>query len=253
MPLNLGSRIIPVLIGLTALLLSACSWFSSPNPNEEKPSDVYFQLGVRYMDLDRLELAKENLEKALKKDPANAKAHNALAYLYERINHFDDARRQYETALNIVPDDISIQNNYGRFLCERREFEKGLSYLNQATGNMLNDRPWIALTNTARCYLGMGQRDTAIKSLQQALNQNGNYAPALLEMQKISYQLGDYRAAEDYLARYLEQEKHTPGTLWIAIQTEEALGNNSLANEYRSLLLDKFPLSNEAKQVSGVR
>jgi type IV pilus assembly protein PilF len=99
----------------------------------------------------------------------------------------------------------------------------------------------------------MGQRDLAIQYLKQALNQNGNYAPALLEMQKSSYQLGDYRAAQDYLQRYLGQESHTPATLWIAIQTEQALGNNSLANEYRNLLLDKFPMSNEAKQVSGIR
>ncbi len=236
------------------LTLAGCSWFSSSsNPNAEKPSDVYMQLGIRYMDLDKLDLAKQNLEKALQKDPGNAKAHNALAYLYERINHLDEARRQYETALSMIPEDISIQNNFGRFLCDRRDFDKGLSYLKQATTNMLNDRRWIALTNSARCYLGMGQRDLAMTTLKEALNQNGNYAPALKEMQKISYQLGDYRGAQDYLQRYLGQDSQTPETLWIAIQTEHALGNNSLANEYRALLLDKFPLSNEAKQIAGIR
>jgi type IV pilus assembly protein PilF len=252
MLLNSNLRKITWVISILSLSLTGCSWFSSPS-SAEKPSDVYMQLGIRYMDLNRLELAKENLEKALERDKNNAKAHSALAYLYERINHLNEARQHYETALAIIPDDTGIQNNYGRFLCDRRDFNKGLAFLNQAASNMLNDRQWIALTNSARCHLGMGQREQAVDFLKKAINQNSSYAPALIEMQKISYQSGDYRAAQDYLQRYLGQESHTPQTLWIAIQTENALGNNSLANEYRTLLLDKFPLSFEAKQIAGIR
>ena len=65
--------------------------------------------------------------------------------------------------------------------------------------------------------------------------------------------MGDYKAAEDYLQSYLSETNHTAETLWVGIQTEQALGNMSLANEYRTLLLEKFPNSNEAKQVAGIR
>jgi type IV pilus assembly protein PilF len=236
---------------LLAISLSACSWFS--NSSAGKPTDTYLQLGIRYMDLNKLELAKENLLKALEKESDNARAHSALAVLYEKINHFDQAKQHYDAALSISPDDIGIQNNYGKFLCDRRQFDRGLVLLTQATSNLLNDRPWMALTNAARCHLGMGQRPQAVTLLKQALDMNGQYSAALFEMQKISYQLGDYKAAEDYLQRYLGEANHTAETLWLGIQTEQALGNMSLANEYRNLLLDKFPLSNEAKQVSGIR
>ena len=205
------------------------------------------------MEIDKLELAKENLLKALDENPSNARAHSALAFLYEKINHLDDARQQYEKALALEPDDIGIQNNYGRFLCERRQFDKGLAYLTQSATNMLNDRQWMALTNAARCHLGMGQRPQAELLLKQALDLNPQYSVALFEMQKISYQNGDYKSAESYLQRYLGVAEHSAETLWIGIQTEQALGNFSLANEYRTLLLDKFPLSNEAKQVAGIR
>jgi type IV pilus assembly protein PilF len=239
-------------LGLSAILLSSCALFGSDNA-PDKPSEVYLQLGVRYLDLNRLELAKQNLQKAIEKDSANAKAYNALGYLNEKINHFDEARKHYETALGLEPDDIAIQNNYGRFMCERREFEKGLAMLKRATDNLLNDRPWIGYTNTARCHLGMGQRQEAINLLKQALDNNQQYPAALFEMQKISYQMGDYQAAKEYLQRYLVEGKHTAETLWLAYQTEQVLGNHALANEYRALLLDKFPLSNEAKQVVGSR
>jgi type IV pilus assembly protein PilF len=236
---------------LLAISLSACSWFS--DGPAEKPTDIYLQLGVRYMDLNKLELAKENLQKALEKEPNNARAHSALAFLNEKINHFDQAKQHYDVALGLSPDDIGIQNNYGKFLCDRRQFSRGLELLTQATSNLLNDKPWMALTNTARCHLGMGERPQAITLLKQALDLNGQYPAALLEMQKISYQMGEYKAAEDYLQRYLGEANHTAETLWIGIQTEQALGNLSLANEYRNLLLDKFPNSNEAKQVAGIR
>ncbi|ESS71848.1 type IV pilus biogenesis/stability protein PilW [Methyloglobulus morosus KoM1] len=242
-------------VGIMVLVmtLSACSWFSDTTPEAEKPTEIYLQLGIRYMDLNKLKLAKENLLLALEKDPNNAKAHSALAFLYEKITHFDQARQHYEAALGLAPDDIGIQNNYGKFLCERRQFDRGLALLTTASSNLLNDRQWMALTNAARCHLGMGQRPEAIALLKRALNMNGQYSAALLEMQKISYQMGDYKAAEDYLQSYLSEANHTAETLWVGIQTEQALGNMSLANEYRTLLLDKFPNSNEAKQVAGIR
>ncbi|MEQ1558433.1 MAG: type IV pilus biogenesis/stability protein PilW [Methyloglobulus sp.] len=251
MPLKSLNKITRVTVGLLSMTLVACSWFSAGS--DEKPTDVYMQLGVRYMELNKLELAKENLQKAVDKDSDNYRAHSALGYLYEKINKLDNAKQHYEAALSIAPDDAGVQNNFGRFLCERRQFDKGLALLIQAGDNMLNDKQWLALTNAGRCQLGMGQRDKAITYLRQALALNDRYAPALFEMQRISYEIGEYRASEDYLQRYLGEANHTPETLWIGIQTEQALGNSSLANEYRNLLLDKFPDSNEAKQVSGIR
>jgi type IV pilus assembly protein PilF len=236
---------------ILSITLSACSWLSKAPA--EKPTDIYLQLGIRYMDLNKLELAKENLQKALEKDQKNARAHSALAFLFEKINHFDESKQHYEAALGLSPDDIGIQNNYGKFLCDRRQFDRGLALLTQASSNLLNDRQWMALTNAARCHLGMGERDHAIALLKQAIDMNGQYPAALLEMQKISYQMGEYKDAEDYLQRYLSETNHTAETLWIGIQTEQALGNQSLANEYRNLLLDKFPGSNEAKQIAGSR
>ncbi len=252
MPLkSIKTKLIATLLAIASL--SACGLLPTERKPVDKPADIYLQLGVKYMDIGKLELAKQNLQKAVEKDPDNARGYSALAYLNEKINHYDDAKQHYESAIALAPDDISVQNNYGRFLCDRRQFQQGLNLLDQAASNMLNDHTWVALTNSARCHLGMGQRPQAQALLKQALEMNGQYPPALLEMQRISYQTGAYKEAEEYLQLYLGEAKHTPETLWIGMQTEEALGNMSLANEYRNLLLDKFPNSNEAKQVSGIR
>jgi type IV pilus assembly protein PilF len=228
-----------------AAVLAACA-----SSSEKKAQlDVYLQLGVRYLNLNRLEPAKDNLEKVVEQDPDNIQAHNALGYLYEKIQKFPEAKQHYQQALRLAPDDLSIQNNLGRFLCERREFNEGMALLDKAIANLLNDRPWLAITNAGLCQLGLGDQQKAKLYFKQALQLNPGYAPALLEMQKFSYQSGEYWAAKGYLQRYLQVAQQTPGTLWIAMQTEQALGNQNLADEYRNELLEKYPLSPEARQV----
>lgn len=242
----------PTIRLLFSMLLAASLLGCAGDAEKKKElADIYLQLGVRYMNLNKLESAKENLEKVIEQDPDNVQAHNALGYLFERIQKYPEAKQHYQTALELEPEDISIQNNFGRFLCERREFDEGTKLLNMAVANLLNDRAWIAMTNLGLCQLGMGNQQQAKNYFKDALQLNPNYAPALLEMQKFSYQSGEYWAAKGYLQRYLQQASQTPKTLWIAIQTEQALGNYNLADEYRNELLEKFPSSPEAKQIQG--
>jgi type IV pilus assembly protein PilF len=231
--------------------LAACS--STGSSKDDNSDDIHLQLGVRYLSMNKLELARENLLLALKDNSGNVQAHNALAFLYEKLNQPGNAKEHYETAQGLAPDDLGVQNNFGRFLCEHGEFEEGMALLVQASSNPLNDRQWLALTNAGRCGLGMGQKAQAENYFRQALQLNSAYAPALSEMQKIAYEKGDYWAAKGFLQRYLGAAGHTAETLWVAAQAERALGNKELANEYKKLLLEKFPLSNEAKKISAVR
>lgn len=251
MQLDLSRMINRFVLGLFVTTLVACSSASSTKSNNS--DDVHLQLGVRYLSMNKLELAKENLLLALKNNSDNTQAHNALAFLYEKLNQPDNAKEHYETALDLTPDDLGVKNNFGRFLCEHGEFEEGMALLSEASSNPLNDRQWLALTNAGRCGLSMGQKQQAENYFRQALQLNNAYAPALSEMQKIAYHNGDFWAAKGFLQRYLGVADHTPETLWFAAQAERALGNKELAREYKSLLLETFPLSNEAKKIAGVK
>jgi len=244
-----------ILLCCAALSLGACSWFDgkSPERDSKQVSDTYFQLGVRYLDMNKIEDAKENLERAIDEDSDNVEAHNALAVLHEKLRQYDEAEDQYETALNLKPDDFGTQNNLGRFWCEHGQPEKGLSLLTKAGDNPANERQWLALTNEGRCELTLGHNDRAETAFRKALDLNKEYAPALAAMQKISYQKGDLWPAKAFLARYLSVAEHTPETLFIAYHTERALGNRAPAEEYRALLFDKFPNSSEAKKVGSAR
>ncbi len=240
-----------LMFGLLFATLVACG--SSTATKSDDPGDIHLQLGVRYLSMNKLELAKENLLLALKNNSDNAQAHNALAFLYEKLNQNELAKQHYETALDLTPEDLGVQNNLGRFLCEQGQMEAGMALLTKASSNPLNDRQWMALTNAGRCEQSLGQKQLAENYFKQALQLDNAYAPALSEMQKIAYQNGDFWSSKGYLQRYLGVASHNAETLWLAAQTERALGNRELAREYKNLLLEKFPLSNEAKKIAMLK
>ncbi|MGR9035337.1 MAG: type IV pilus biogenesis/stability protein PilW [Gammaproteobacteria bacterium] len=236
------------LLALTACL-SSCGSLGAKNENLKQQAEIHLQLGVRYMDLNKLEIAKENLLLSVDEDSSNPQTHNALAFLYERLHQYDEAEEEYDTALDIKPDDFGIQNNYGRYLCEHENAEEGMKLLMAAVNNPLNDRKWMALTNAGRCLQSQGKGQESESYFRQTLEVKNDYAPALSAMQKISYQKKDFWAAKGYLDRYLIVAAPTLETLYLAILTERALNHTDRAKEYEQTLLEKFPASSEAKKI----
>jgi Tfp pilus assembly protein PilF len=59
-------------------------------------------------------------EKILKDDPDNARVHNNLGVAFESLGQFERARKEYEEARRLAPDNKEIRNNYDSFqeLCK---------------------------------------------------------------------------------------------------------------------------------------
>ncbi|MBS3965422.1 MAG: type IV pilus biogenesis/stability protein PilW [Methylomonas sp.] len=236
---------------LLGALLAGCnltSRLTDGKSNAEK-AQLNLQLGVRYLEMGMIDVAQEKLEAALSQDSGNADIHNALAILFERIKDYDEAADYYRSALRRDPENTSIKSNYGRLLCERNDVEKGKNLLQEALASPVNPRPWIALTNMGLCFIQQNDRQRGEDFFRQALNANADYAPSLLEMLKISYANQQFMSARAFLQRYLAIAKHTAETLWLGFQTERALGNATLADEYKQQLLNDFPASREAQDI----
>ncbi|MEQ1636348.1 MAG: type IV pilus biogenesis/stability protein PilW [Methylococcales bacterium] len=236
------------------LLLAGCSSSGSHNPSSGQASaDVQAKLGVEYLRMGKLDVALEKLKSALEMDSNNIEAHDAIAVLYEKIKQYPDARNHFEAALSLQPENAGTQNNFGRFLCDRGEFEEAFVYLKKAMEMPLNDKKWFSFTNAGRCELLRGNQTQAETYFRQALEHNDKFAPALLELQRISYRQGNFLSAKAFMQRYVEIAGHTAGSLWVAIETEKALGNLQQAEQYQQMLLQNFGSSYEAKQVRAAQ
>lgn len=239
---------------LLALILSACSTTSDNKENlsDEDLSMLDFRRGLAYLELGKTDMALEMLENAIDKDSDNYQAVGALAALYESVGMHEKAEENYLHALDLRPTKSAPENNFGRYLCDRGEYDRGLVYLQSAADKPMNTRKWVALTNLGICQNRKGDMELAENNLRKALELQPEFAPALLEMAKISYKKQKYMSAQAFLQRYLSVAEPTAETLWYAIHLERLSGNKEGAEIFKAELLQKFPNSEQAWKIKGI-
>jgi tetratricopeptide (TPR) repeat protein len=103
------SRIIPR--GIVFALLS-CFFFAGCSLMP-KPDQVNF--GIWAAEKDLWDEAIFRWKKALLLDPGSVAAHNNLAVAYEKKGLWEEARREYEIALNLAPQNSWLKANYKSF------------------------------------------------------------------------------------------------------------------------------------------
>jgi type IV pilus assembly protein PilF len=234
-------------IGLLLLagLLQACV-AANPGPTQdEKASAVNVQLGIGYLQQNKLELASEKLTKALRQDPKSASAHNAYAILQERLKQNDKAEYHYKRATELDRNDSQAANNYGTFLCRNGRELESEKYFLQAVNNPLYSTPEFAYTNAGVCLLKVDRIDEAKEYLRKALEVKSDFAPALLAMGGLYYDEMDYRNAEIYLNRFHLVARPTARSLWLSIRAALALDPGTDVSELVQRLGTDFPDSRE--------
>jgi len=240
-------RINPLAILLLAGLLQACVAANPQQSQNEKASAVNVQLGIGYLQQNKLELASEKLTKAVRQDPKSAAAHNAYAILQERLQQFELAEYHYKQATRLDPKDSQAANNYGTFLCRQGREREAEEYFIQATRNPLYSTPEYAYTNAAICLKKIGQTEDTLEYLRKALATKSDFAPALIAMADMQFESGDYESARLYIDRFHLVARPSAKSLWLAIQNSLQLDSRANVSELVEQLRTEFPDSKEYK------
>lgn len=248
-----GLRLIAVLVLLA--LAAGCASSSEPRykTSLKKASRVNAELGANYLQQGQLERANSKLEKALEQDGNNVDAHTTFALLNMRLDKPEKARRHFETALELKPDSPQIHNNYGTFLCDEGEHDKGIEQFLKAAENRLYDTPAYAYANAGRCAREADQDDKAREYFRKALELNSRLPTALIESSELALEADQPDQAADYFSRYSEVAEQGPDTLWLGVRIERALGDQEGAKEYGVQLLRRFRDSEEAQKFLDTR
>jgi len=93
-----------------ALITAGCSSYSR---TEKAQTQISFGTAVARKGLWRE--AAFRFERAIQKEPNNARAHNNLAVALEAGGEFARALTEYKRALELDPGDTYIRRNYARF------------------------------------------------------------------------------------------------------------------------------------------
>ena len=242
-------------IALLVLILVITACTTAGREDEEahnrKAAETNTALGQGYMQREQYEIALEKLKKAIAYDKTYAPAHTVLAVLYETIGDLEQAEKEYAAAVKYDPGDGDINNNYGAFLCRADKGEIAGQYFLTAVEDPFYKTPEIAYANAGTCLLGQGDLDKAAVFLRQSLGYNEKLPSALISMADVSYQTGNYMRARAFLQRYGSVGAWNEDSLLLGYQIESKLGDDESANRYRRELLERFPNSSQAGQVSG--
>ncbi|MCB1713816.1 MAG: type IV pilus biogenesis/stability protein PilW [Candidatus Competibacteraceae bacterium] len=227
------------LVLITLLTVTSCASLNpeaSVEPSGNAAAQLNLKLGIGYMQANRIDIAIDKLKKALQYDSSLVEAENALGVLYEatKANHL--AELHYQNALQLKPDYLLAKMNYARFLCANNQTAKGEALFLEAAISPLQDAPEIAYTGAGVCARRANQIDQAEQYFRQALQVNAFASSALYELAVIKKDQQRYQEARDFLDSYHKRAGFSRTSLQLAIEIEQALGNNEMSEQYASML-----------------
>jgi type IV pilus assembly protein PilF len=243
-----------LLLALVLAMLGACGTAARKDPDQpdegRKAAETNTSLGRQYMDRKQYEVALEKLKRAVAYDKTYAPAHTLLAVLYETLGEQDLALQEYRLAVRYDPSDGDVNNNYAVYLCGQHKSAEAERYFQTAMKDPFYATPEVVYGNAGLCALGANDLDKAERYLRQSLEHDAKFAPALLPMAELSYRQGEYLRARAFLQRFEAVGSTSAQSLLLGYRIESALGDLATSLRYRRDLLDEFPNSAEAAEVS---
>ena len=216
----------------------------------DKAANVNADLGIRYLQSGRLQLANEKLQKALKQSPNSPAANHYFAILQQRLGDSNKARKHFTKAVSLSPKDPEIRNNYGSFLCDNNQLDIALKQFFSAINDPLYATPEFAYTNAGICLRKMGNDDKAEEYFRNALRKKSAFPSALLEMASLYNDRNIYPRAQAFMTRYESVGKSSPKALELCTIINQQMNDIAKSESCKSALLRLFPQSVEAQRVN---
>lgn len=236
------------------------------------------------------EKAAATYEKEIKQTPQNARAIIRLALLdATKLNQAGKGLDLAKTAHTLAPDDPYISATLGRMLFQARDYPYARSLL-EAAARLLPAQPDL-LHDLAWAYFGVGQvaeaqdamqramqtgapfdqlddakqfldmmsafknpdQPQAVARVQQVLQTNADYAPALMALGRVQEHLGQGKEAERTCEKVLAAYPlFLPAIRQLAILYAQDGGNDSKAYSYAAKAASAYPGDEDVAKVIGM-
>lgn len=199
-----------------------------------KKSEARYNLGLSYLDKDRLQEASVEFQKAIKLNPKHYKVQNLLGYISTRFGKYDEAISYYKRAISISPDYSEAMNNLGVTYLEIENWDEAIKYFQMALENPVYATPQKAYSNMGYAYYKKGEYIKVIDTIEQVFirypegllqhNYFPNYILGLTYMK-----LGDIEVAIDEFKKALSITPENINVHWELANAYLRTGDNEKA------------------------
>jgi type IV pilus assembly protein PilF len=219
----------------------------APDTTNRARARVHTDLAASYFELGNMAVALEEIREALRADPGYGPAQNVAGLIYALLKEDRLAEDAFQAALQINPSDSDAHNNYGRFLCERKQEREAIKHFLAAVRNPLYASPERSWVNAGMCARRGGDVPAAEGYFQQALKLRPGQPQALYQMADLAYLRRDYVQAKGYLKRLTQVATASAEVLWLGVRVERRLGDRASEASYALQLRNRFPNSRETQ------
>ena len=207
-----------------------------------------YTLGAQYFKNGSYDLARDRLERAIAFEPKMVKAHTMLALTHAQVGNVRLATQSFDRSVRLAPNDQDVRNAYAVFLCGQEDYDEARYQFDLAIKVRENDNPEVMMSNAGVCMANKPDLELAEQYFRQALERRPAYAEPLIQLAALKHRTGDNLTARAFLQRYLASTAESAAVLDLAIQIETDLGDDRAATDYMNRLLRAFPESAEARR-----
>lgn len=238
-------------------MLAGCAATQQAKPqtaeeiNAQARARILTELAAGYYARGQHAIALEDLNEALKVDPAYAPAYGMLGLVYSELRDDAKAEQNFKRAIEINPQDPEVRNNFGWFLCQRGREPQALGQFELAVNNPFYRTPDMALINAGRCAGKLGDRKGAEAYLQRALNVAPNNQAALFMLANLAYKAGELELARTRIRSVMAYQAPSAEALLLGVCLEKKLGDKPAEASYAYQLKQRYPNAPETKQADA--
>ncbi|NUY81192.1 tetratricopeptide repeat protein [Flavobacterium sp. MAH-1] len=177
-------------------------------------ADVYNLMGMEYLFMDNLELAKENFIKCLEEDPEDQAALYNVVYCFEFLDQNQEAIDYLEKYIDKNPYSEIAWHQMGRLHYGLKQYEQALRAFDYAT--LIDEEFLGAFMEKGKALERLKRYDEAIESYNRTIEIDDPTSYALLRIGKCYEKLGKKPLALKYYNKTVHEDPLLDKG-WIAI------------------------------------
>jgi tetratricopeptide (TPR) repeat protein len=210
-------------------MLVACGAKEPPPPTPVPPTPTpaatptpsageHLDMGVGNLDQGQFDQAIAQFQTAIQLDPNDAKAHYNLGLAYQKQDKLEEAAAAYQKAIQLDPDLADAHNNLGLIYYTEGKPEQAIAEYQEAI--RINPNDGTAHYNLALSYYHQGQLDQAITEYKETVRLNPDNADAHYNLGRAYYEQGKL---DEAIVAWKEN---------IRIEPADSMAHNNLGRTY---------------------
>ena len=221
------------ILAFAALLASAAAVPAAAQSSAE--AEQRFSTGVMHLREGRVDLALDELKKAVKEDPKSPYFQKGLGLAYAAKRQWKDAIECFRKALELNPYYVDVRNDLGAALIGSGDREGGKREFLSAYSDPTNPTPEISARNLGEAYLQEKNPAEAANWFKTSVGRNKGYPAAYIGLAEALLGLGRVDEAVSQLQQGIQE---APGDPELGLAYGQVLAKGGRFAEARTQLED---------------